>query len=334
MHSTHQQQQCKCKGTRLPRILLLTVFLATAAASPAAGQVQLPTVNLGDTNFEDGFGAPGWFLEEFPSGYTARELKDSKGKTVPGSSRVTTYSTTSHVVFATRKRFLRGWIAGEALLPLVDLDVQFANGAESRVRGFADMTAGAGLQWAPKEIGDGVVVCRAMIDVGLPTGKYSDSRPVNLGNQFVVVDPYYAFTYERKKVEFSARLHYLWNSTNNDPFVGFGIKDVQPGQAFHINYATSYELFKNVRLGFNGYWLQQLTNHDINGISVPNSKERTMGLGPGIQLGGQGIWFRVNSYLETDVRNRPSGIKVTLRISKTLAAKEPNRLNVKGGPGS
>ena len=45
-------------------------------------------------------------------------------------------------------------------------------------------------------------------------------------------------------MEFSALLDYLWNSTNNDPFVGFDIKSMQPGQAFHINYATSYELFK------------------------------------------------------------------------------------------
>jgi hypothetical protein len=263
-------------------------------------------------------------LEEFPSGYTAGELRDSKGQTVPGSNRLTTYSTTSHVVFASRKRFLRGWIAGEVLLPLVDVDVQLANGTESRVRGFADLTVGAGLQWAPKKIGNGVFVNRAMIDVGVPTGKYSASRPVNLGNHFVVVDPYYAFTYERKKVELSARLHYLWNSTNNDPFIGFGIENMQSGQAFHINYATSYELFKSVRLGFNGYWLQQLTNHEINGVALLNSKERTVGLGPGIQLGGQGIWFRVNSYIETDVRNRPSGVRVTLRISKTLAANKPN----------
>ena len=59
-------------------------------------------------------------------------------------------------------------------------------------------------------------------------------------------------------------------------------------------------------------------------LAVPNSKERTVGLGPGIQLGGQGIWFRVNSYIETDVGNRPSGVMVTLRISKALAAKKPN----------
>lgn len=313
----------KGKGYGLPRIFFLTILFAAVGANPAIAQVQLPTVNLGDTSFEDGFGAPGWFLEEFPGGYTAGELKDSKGKTVHGSNRVTTYSTTSHAAFASRKRFLRGWIAGEALLPLVDLDVQLPNGTESRVRGFADLTVGAGLQWAPKKIGNGVFVHRAMIDVGVPTGKYSASRPVNLGNHFVVVDPYYAFTYERKKVELSARLHYLWNSTDNDPFIGFGIRNMQPGQAFHINYATSYELFKSVRLGFNGYWLQQSTNHEINGVAVPNSKERTVGLGPGIQLGGQEIWFRVNSYIETDVRNRPSGVKVTLRISKALPTAEP-----------
>ena len=308
----------KGKGDGLLRILLLAVLFAAAAANPAVAQVQLPTVNLGDTNFEDGFGAPGWFLEEFPGGYTAGELKDSEGKTVPGSNRVTTYSTTSHVAFASRKRLLGGWLAGEVLLPLVDVDLQLDSGTHSRIRGVGDLTLGFGLQWAPKKIGNGVFVHRAMIDVGVPTGKYNDSRAVNPGNHFVVVDPYYAFTYERKKVELSARLHYLWNSTNNDPFVGFGIKSMQPGQAFHVNYATSYEVFKNVRLGFNGYWLQQLTDHRINNVDVPYSRERTVGLGPGLQLGGRDIWFRLNGYLETDVRNRPSGVKVTFRISKTL----------------
>ena len=312
----------KRNGVRLVSLLLLTGSCAAATATPAVAQVQLPTVNLGDTNFEDGFAAPGWFFEEFPTGYAAGELKDSKGKTVPGSSRVTAYSMTSHVAFVSKKRFFGGWFAGEVLLPLVDLDVRLASGTESRVRGFADLAVGAGLQWAPKKIGNGVLVQRAMIDVGVPTGAYSDRRPVNIGNHFVVVDPYYAFTYERKKMEFSARFHYLWNSANNDPFVGFGIKSMQPGQAFHVNYATSYALFKNVRLGFNGYWLQQLTNHEINGVAVPNSKERTVGLGPGIQFGGRGIWFRVNSYMETDVRNRPSGVKVTFRISKALPTME------------
>jgi hypothetical protein len=307
--------------TRLLILFLLTGLLAAAAANPSFGQVQLPTVNLGDTSFEDGFAGPGWLLEEeVPEGYTAGEMKDSTGKTVPGSNRVTAYSTITHVAFIGNKRFLKGWLAEEVLLPIVDLDVHLANGTDSRVRGLGDLTVGSGLQWAPRKIGNGVLVQRVMVDVGVPTGKYSDARPVNIGNHFVLVNPYYAFTYEpNKKVEFSARLHYLWNSTNNDPFVGFGIKDMQAGQAFHANYATSFQLFKNVRLGFNGYWLQQLTEHEINGASILNSKERTVGLGPGIQLGGRGLWFRANNYMETAVRDRPSGIRVAFRISKALA---------------
>ena len=281
-------------------------------------QVQLPAVNLGETNFEDAFGGPGWLLQEFPEAYVASALKDSNGNTIPGSNRITTYSTTTHGAFVSQKRILGGWLSGEVLQPLVDLDAQLANGTSSRVRGLADMTVGAGLQWAPKKIGDGVFAHRFVLDVSVPTGKYSDRRPVNIGNHFVAVNPYYALTYERKKVEFSVRLHYLWNSTNNDPFVGFRIRNMQPGQAFHVNYATSYELWKNVRLGFNGYWLQQLTDHQINGREVLNSRERTVGLGPGIQLSSRTIWFRLNGYMETDVHNRPSGIKVTFRISKVL----------------
>jgi hypothetical protein len=241
------------------------------------------------------------------------------------------------VAYISKKRVLGGSLAGEVLQPLVDVDVQLANGTSSRVRGFGDLTFGPGLQWAPKKIGNGVFVHRFVFDVTVPTGTYSDRRPVNIGNHFVVVDPYYALTYERKKLEFSARFHYLWNSANNDPSAGFGIRNIQPGQAFHVNYTTSYEVRKNVRLGFNGYWLQQVTDHRINNVDVPDSRERTVGLGPGLQLGGRDIWFRLNGYLETDVRNRPSGVKVTFRISKTLpngsltAASDARRSSRHGG---
>ena len=51
----------RVKGRRaeLLLILFLTVFFDAATANPVVAQVQLPTVNLGDTNFEDAFGTPG-----------------------------------------------------------------------------------------------------------------------------------------------------------------------------------------------------------------------------------------------------------------------------------
>jgi hypothetical protein len=87
-------------GARLLIIILLTGLFAAAVASLAVAQVQLPTVNLGDTNFEDGFAGPSWLLEKFPEGAIAGEMKDSNGKTVPGANRLTAYSTTTHVVFS------------------------------------------------------------------------------------------------------------------------------------------------------------------------------------------------------------------------------------------
>lgn len=64
-----------------------------------------------------------------------------------------------------------------------------AVGTSSRVRGFGDMTFGSGLQWAPKKIGNGVFARRFVFDVTVPTGPYSDRRPVNIGNHFVFIDP-------------------------------------------------------------------------------------------------------------------------------------------------
>jgi hypothetical protein len=309
-------------GARTVSLVFLGVFSALAPPRLCFAQVQLPTVNLGETNFEDGFASPGWLLEEFPESYAAGQLRDGNGNRIPGQGRLIADSTTTHLVFVSKKRVLGGWLAAEVLQPLVDLDVRSANGTSTMVRGFGDTTLGPGLQWAPKKIGNGVFVHRFVFDVTVPTGTYSDRRPVNIGNHFVFVEPNDAVTYERKKLEFSARVHYLWNSANNDPFVGFGIRNMQPGQAFHVNYATSYEVRKHVRLGFNGYWLQQVTDHRINNVIVPDSLERTVGLGPGLQLGGRDIWFHLNAYLETDVQNRPSGIKVTFRISKALPTAE------------
>ncbi|WP_260703584.1 SphA family protein [Edaphobacter flagellatus] len=301
-------------------LTICTAIMGCISTTPLTAQVQLPSVNLGDTNFEDGFAGPGFLLEEFPDVYSASTLKDSKGITVPGTNTLTAIASTSHVAYVSNKRLFGAWVGAEFLVPIVDVEVKVANGTNATVRGEADPVLGPfALQWAPKQVGRGVFVQRAILDLTVPIGKYSDRRPVNIGNNFVTINPYYAFTYEwNRKFEVSARFHYLWNSTNKNPFVGLGIRAMQPGQAFHTNYATSYEVLKRVRVGFNGYWLQQLTDHHINGENVPNSKERTVGLGPGVQFGGNGLWFRVNSYIETDVRNRTAGTRVTFRISKAL----------------
>jgi hypothetical protein len=149
--------------------LLLGLSCLLAAPQICIAQVQLPTVNLGDTNFEDAFGGRGWLFEEFADADISSQLKNSHGQTVPGSNRLTAYSVTTHVAFISNKRVLGGWLAVEALQPLVDVEVELANGTSSRVRGFADTTVGVGVQWAPKKVAGGVLVHR------LAASKYRQS---------------------------------------------------------------------------------------------------------------------------------------------------------------
>ena len=83
--------------------------------------------------------------------------------------------------------------------PMVNVEVKLASGTNATVRGFADTVLGPlALQWSPKRVGHGVFVQRAILDLTVPIGKYSDHRPVNIGNNFVTINPYCAFTYEWK----------------------------------------------------------------------------------------------------------------------------------------
>jgi hypothetical protein len=134
------------------------------------------------------------------------------------------------------------------------------------------------------------------------------------------VNPYYAFTiFPTSKFEFSARLHYLWNSQNDSPYEGLRASSIQPERAFHANFAASYEVLKRLRLGIGGYALQQLTDDKINGINIANSEERVFGIGPGLSYNQDNsqnkFWITLNIYFETGAENRPEGIGLVLRIS-------------------
>ena len=170
---------------------ICTALVSSIATTPMTAQVQLPSVNLGDTNFEDGFAGPGLLLEEFPDVYSAGTFKDSKGATVPGTNTLTAIASTSHVAYISNKRLFGAWIGAEFLVPIVDVEVKLANGTNATVRGEADPVLGPfALQWAPRQVGHGVFVQRAILDLTAPIGKYSDQRPVNIGNHFVTINPY------------------------------------------------------------------------------------------------------------------------------------------------
>jgi len=305
-------------GRKILAVLVWVGLIFCAGHAPAA-DVALPPVNLGDTSFQDGIAFPGWLIEEVLGYNHAGRINDHSGNAQAGSDKFTSVSATTHVAYISNFRLLGGFYGAEILLPLADVDLN-TSGPKDREQGIGDLIVSPFiLQWTDHKLFGMPYYHRFVFDITLPTGSYDRNHAVNAGNNMVSINPYYALTIiPADKLEFSARLHYLWNSRNDAPYTGLGAGTVQPGQAFHANYAASYEVTNGVRLGLNGYALQQLSEDRINGRSLDNSQERVFGIGPGVQYSNNGISLYLNSYFETGVENRPEGTKVVFRISKTF----------------
>jgi hypothetical protein len=116
----------------------------------------------------------------------------------------------------------------------------------------------------------------------------------------------------------STRIHYLWNSKNNDPgrnYRALGADDTQAGQAIHANFTMAYEILeKRLRVGINGYYLKQITDTEMNGNDVSDSRERVLGIGPGLLYHfSQNDHLFFNTYFESSTENRPDGTRFNLR---------------------
>jgi hypothetical protein len=306
---------------RSPLSFFALPVLLVGSITVRAGPVSLPPVNLGETSFEDGVANPGWFFEEIIDYYHAGEFTDSGGTKIAGQNDLTTVSAITHLAYFSNYKLLGGYVGAEILVPLVDADLEASFQPHDHVQGVGDMIVGPFmLQWNDRKLFGRDFFQRFDLDLVVPTGKYNSDRTLNIGNNIVSLNSYYAFTlFPSSRLEFSARLHYLWNSENDSPYEGLHAGSIQPGQAFHANFAASYEVLKRLRLGFSGYALQQFTGDKMNGNALAASEERIFGIGPGLAYNQDNHqdkwWVTLNSYFETGAENRPQGIGVILRIS-------------------
>jgi hypothetical protein len=190
--------------------------------------------------------------------------------------------------------------------------------------GIGDLLIGPLIQFDPIMGANGpLFVHRLEFQILAPTGDYDRYAAVQPGANFWSFDPYWAGTvFITPEWTASARIHYLWNGKNDNPnaslqreLPGVTIASSQAGQAFHMNFATEYAVTKELRIGLNGYYLQQTTDTEVNdGITLPNRKERVAAIGPGfVYSWGPEHTFFFNAYQEFGAENRPEGERFTVR---------------------
>jgi len=135
-----------------------------------------------------------------------------------------------------------------------------------------------------------------------------------------VIEPYYAFTwFLTPKFSTSWRIHYTFNTKNDDPFDGLqatGVSEITPGQVFHFNYSFEYEFFKGFRGAVTGYYLKQTTEDDTNLGKLNGSEEQVFAIGPAIHyFFSDKFSAGLKTQWETSVENRPEGNATTLRFT-------------------
>jgi len=288
-------------------IPLLAALLLGVAGTPSFAFNQ-PPLNLGLTDILDGaLPGPGTYFTEYIQAYQSDDFKDRDGNSLPGDPNVANVLSMNQFVHVYKHQMLGGNLGVDVLLPLVGIS---AEGPSTNPAYLGDLTVGPFLQWFDTKLLGRPFFQRVELDFILPTGQYDKKYAINPGSNLWTIEPYYAFTwFLTPQFSTSWRIHYTYSTENDDT-------NVQPGQAFHFNYSFEYEFFKNFRGAIAGYYLKQLTDDEVNGSSVPGSKEQVFAIGPAVSWAASPNFFLgLKTAWETSTENRPEGNRTTFRMT-------------------
>jgi hypothetical protein len=314
-------------------VFLLMAFVLTGICGSPAQAFNQPPLNLGLTDILDG-GVPGvgTFFTEYVQAYQSDEFKDKDGNEIPGSPDVAFLLSMNQLVHVYKHKFLGAHIGVDLLIPVVAISTtgSLPTGAAPPAPAFFPLSSNASvlgdigfgpfLQWLDTKLLGRPFVHRFELDFYFPTGQHDSQYVLNPGSNHWVIEPYYAFTwFLTPKFSTSWRIHYTFNTKNDDPFDGLqaaGVSEITPGQAFHFNYSFEYEFFKGFRGAVAGYYLKQTTEDDTNLGELNDSKEQVFAIGPAIHyFFSDKFSAGLKTQWETSVENRPEGNATTLRFT-------------------
>ncbi len=331
---------------------VLTVMSAVAVLGlcpPQAAAFNQPVYNLGLTNALDGAipgpGVYGMFYAQF---YAGNRIEVNDGvvpdiKSVLEQTEVTSMAAVWQIAYISKLEVFGGFFGWNIVIPVAVINSKgpinaavsapppgvYAGTQIDNTGGIGDIITGPVLQWSGKSLFGKPYFHRVELDVIIPTGKYSDEYLINPGSNIVTFNPYYAFTlFPTPKTDFSMRIHYAWNSTNNSPYrTLYGDNSsLQPGQNIHFNYTLQHNFYKTLWAGVTGYCMWQLNDDDLEnpgGLSgvVPGladalvQKEQVYAIGPILSLTPlKNLLISWASVWEIGAKNRSEGFKTTFKV--------------------
>jgi hypothetical protein len=187
--------------------------------------------------------------------------------------------------------------------------------------GFGDLYPMGTLRW-----NKGVDNYMVYVTGDVPVGLYNSSSLANLGIGHGAIDSGAGYTYFNPQTghEFSAVTGFTYNFINPST-------QYQNGIDWHLDWAVSQFLTKQMMIGTVGYVYQQVIGDSGSGDRIGAFESRVIGVGPQIGFlfpvetpaGIMQGYLNIKGYAEFDSQNRPQGWDTWITFSISPAAQPP-----------
>ena len=299
-------------------VLLLMPIYNGLFTETALALFQPEYQNRGVSTFLDGYAGPGFIAQFYFLNFKSNELRLGD-KEAPGRFKLSVNTSLYQFVYITKKKLLGGYLGGEIIIPVLSGHLT-TNGRRDKDHGLGDIAIAGFLQTDKKTLRLGNYQIpsywRFLVGAVPPCGDYDHDKAFNVGTNLYTFYVYCASTFFlTPKWELSSRSMYNFHTTNTE----FGPEqdNVRPGQLFNINFATSYQVRENIRLGATGYYWRQITDDKLNGQNL-RGRELAVGVGPGIifdkVIAEKKVFLICHSLFDTSVKNRPKGTMLQARL--------------------
>ncbi len=278
------------------------------------------------------FPPPGVYLMNYTYYYTADELKDDNRNNNPLFDDITVWADVVRGIWISDFQILGGNYGQHLFVPFLNVDLDFKAPVGPKMkRGYSD-TDIPYVIYSPFILGhhffQGTLhTALSLVDIYIPTGQ-DDDNLAGVGHNFWTFEPAFAITWMPGPFEFSVKMMYDFNTTQDDCPTPYGFNvDRDPGDEFHCDFSASFGLSKSLRIGLSGYFYQQVTDddYDIDKTLPPpvqallkedeGNHSSVWSLGPGIWYNYKNLFFSLRSQFEFEAKNKTEGVNVWGKIT-------------------
>lgn len=316
-------------------LLLLGLVMGANNTALAGGGQAYP---LGAEDFFAGAAPPpGFTFVNYFNYYTAGDLRDNTGHTVPVFDNVSTTAEVMRLIwFSNNTSFLGANYGQHFFLPIVSADLDFHASVGPRAKSHYSDTNVPYFLYSPVLLawhlnGGSLHFVLDLAGIYIPLYNQDKGNLASVGRNFWTYEPALGVSWMPNKMwEVSAKFMYDFNSEQSGYALPSGLLvDRGPGQEFHFDYNVSYALRDNFKVGVSGYYYIQTTDDDFdkNGLGpgaraylsgLEGEHSRVFAMGPAAWYQYQKLFVTLKAQFEMAAENKSEGSSLWFKAGYTF----------------